>query len=243
MPVGRPISLTTLLSGYVEISQPATPRNLRGLISAETEGSKAVKVLEALASSYAEEVLSKRLSILDILETHQDIKLPFGTYLEMLPPMRIRQYSISSSPLWNPQHVTLTISVLNAPAISGREETFMGVASNYIDNLKPGDKVQMAIRPSAAFHLPTDPTIPVVMFCAGSGIAPMRGFIQERALQQKSGREVGKMLLFFGCRSPKEDFLYSDSDLSEWIQSGILDVRPAFSRSSDDSAGCKYVQK
>lgn len=202
-----------------------------------------MKVLKDLASSYADQVLSKRLSILDILEAHQDIKLPFGAYLEMLPPMRIRQYSISSSPLWNPQHVTLTISVLDAPAISGREEKFMGVASNYLNNLKPGDRVQMAIRPSAAFHLPADPTVPVIMFCAGSGVAPMRGFIQERALQKKSGREVGKMLLFFGCRSPKHDFLYSDSDFPEWIESGILDVRPAFSKSSDDSVGCKYVQK
>lgn len=78
---------------------------------------------------------------------------------------------------------------------------------------------------------------------AGSGFAPMRGFIQERAAQKQSGREVSKAILFFGCRSPDEDFLYSDSDLAEWIKLGVVDVRPAFSRASDKSEGCKYVQE
>lgn len=102
----------------------------------------------------------------------------------------------------------------------------------------------MSVRPSAAaFHPPDDPTIPVVMFCAGSGLAPMRGFIQERALQKQSGRDVGHMLLFFGCRSPETDYLYGDSDLAEWLALGFLDVRPAFSVASNASEGCKHVQE
>jgi len=50
------------------------------------------------------------------------------------------------------------------------------------------------------------------------------------------------MLLFFGCRSPHSDFLYSDTDLAEWTKQGVVDVRPAFSRSPEDSEDCKYVQ-
>ena len=104
--------------------------------------------------------------------------------------------------------------------------------------------MQIAVRPSsAAFHPPQDPKVPMIMFCAGSGLAPMRGFLQERAMQRKSGRDVSKTLLFFGCRSPTEDFIYSDSDLKEWIESDIVDVRPAFSRTPDKSLGCKYVQE
>ena len=161
----------------------------------------------------------------------------------MLPPIRVRQYSISSSPLWNPQRVTLTISVVRAPALSGKDEEFMGVATTYLDGLRPGDKVQMAIRPSGAFHLPLDPSVPVVMIAAGSGVAPMRGFIQERALQKEAGRNVGKMTLFLGCRSPDEDFLYSKTDFEEWRKLGILEVLPAFSKDTEKSEGCKYVQK
>jgi cytochrome P450/NADPH-cytochrome P450 reductase len=242
LPLDTPVSLAAVLSGYVELSQPATTRDLRGLIEASTADSTRT-ILEGLINSYAEKVLAKRLSVLDILEAYKDIKLSLTIFLQMLPTMRVRQYSISSSPLWNPQHVTLTISVVDGPAISGRGDEFLGVASNYLANLRAGDKVQMAVRPSnVAFHPPADPLVPLVLFCAGSGLAPMRGFIQERAVQKQSGREVGKALLFFGCRSPDEDFLYSDSDIAEWIKLGVVDVRPAFSRSPSDSEGCKYVQ-
>jgi len=67
---------------------------------------------------HAEEVLAKRVSPLDILEADPDIQPTFAQYLETLPPVHVRQYSISSSPLWNPQRVTLTISVVKAPALS-----------------------------------------------------------------------------------------------------------------------------
>jgi len=157
--------------------------------------------------------------------------------------MRIRQYSISSSPLWNPSHVTLTVSVLDAPAHSGREHAFLGVASTFLAGLRAGDKVQIAVKASgAAFHPPADPAVPMVLFAAGSGLAPMRGFLQERAMQKKAGRDVGKSVLFVGCRKPGQDFLYAETDLKEWRELGIVDVRPAFSRASDESQGCKYVQ-
>ena len=189
-------------------------------------------------------MLAKRVSILDILEEHANIKLPFGTYLEMLPAMRVRQYSISSSPLHNSQRPTLTVSVVEAPALSGKTELFLGVASTFLAGLRAGDVVQIAVRAaSAAFHPPEDPSVPMVMFAAGSGFAPMRGFLQERAVQKQAGREVAKSLLFFGCRSPREDFLYGDSDLKEWQELDIVEVRPAFSRSNADSRGCKYVQE
>ncbi|KAI0356058.1 fatty acid hydroxylase [Trametes cingulata] len=242
LPVDKPISVFSLLSGYVEISQPATTRDLRALLSVQSsDASKAA--LEDLSASYADKVMAKRLSILDILEDHPDIQLPFGTYLEMLPPMRVRQYSISSSPLHDPQRPSLTVSVVEAPALSGRKDPFLGVASTFLASLRPGDMVQLAVRgSSAAFHPPEDVSIPMIMFAAGSGLSPMRGFLQERAVQKKAGRDVAKSTLFFGCRSPEEDFLYSDSDLKEWEELGIVDVRPAFSRCPEKSLGCKYVQ-
>lgn len=191
-----------------------------------------------------EKVQAQRLSVLDILEDHPDIKLSFSTFLSMLPSMRLRQYSISSSPLWNPTQVSLTVSVIEAPPISGRKEPFLGVASTYIASLCPGTRAQVSIRTaSVAFHPPPDPMTPMVMFCAGTGLAPMRGFLQDRVYQKKAGREVAKSLLFFGCRNPEEDYLYSNSDLKEWVELGVVDVRPAFSKSPETSMGCKYVQE
>ncbi|KAK7063396.1 fatty acid hydroxylase [Favolaschia claudopus] len=243
LPVGKPVSLSVILQGYVELSQPATTKDL-GMLSQATSSDNTRAYIEELKKNYNEAVQAKRLSVFQIIENRPDIDLSIGTFLQMLPSMRVRQYSISSSPLWNPAHITVTVSVLEAPALSGSTSVpFLGVGSNYLAGLTAGDRVQMAVRPSAAaFHPPENPSTPVVMFCAGSGIAPMRGFIQERAAQKKSGREVGEMLLFFGCRSPKADYLYSDTDLAEWVREGVVDVRPAFSRASEESEGCRYVQ-
>lgn len=244
LPLDKPITLFSIFSGYVEVTQPASSRDLRTLLGLVDADSRSAHYLKDLIASYSEKVVAKRLSVLDILESNSDIKLTLGSFLEMLPSMRIRQYSISSSDVWNPQRVSLTVSVLNVPAISGRREEFLGVASNYLASLKKGDKVTLSVRPSsAAFQPPSDPTIPLVAFCAGTGLAPMRAFIQERAVQKASGREVGKTLLFFGCRSPKEDYLYSKSDLDEWIKAGVVEVRPTFSRAPDECGGFKYVQE
>ncbi|KAH9932779.1 bifunctional P-450/NADPH-P450 reductase [Epithele typhae] len=223
-------------TGYVELQQPARTRDLDILLQAKN--SKASKAaLKDLKANYTNKVFGPRLSVLDILEDNKAIDLPLSTFLTMLPAMRIRQYSISSSPLWDAEHVTLTLSVVNAPARSGRKEKFLGVASTFLAGLRPGDKVQLAVRAaSAAFHPPQDLTVPLVMVCAGSGLAPMRGFLQERAEQKKAGREVATSLLFYGCRAPGEDS-------STWEQMGIVDVRVAFSRCDVERAkGCKYVQ-
>ena len=159
-------------------------------------------------------------------------------------PRRIRQYSISSSPLHNAQRPSLTVSIVAAPALSGRAEPFLGVASTFLAGLRPGAPVQLAVRASAAaFRPPEDPRVPLVLFAAGSGLAPMRGFLQERAEQRRAGRDVARALLFFGCRAPADDFLYAEEEVREWREMGVVDVRPAFSRQSDASEGCKYVQE
>ncbi|KAF8588667.1 fatty acid hydroxylase [Ramaria rubella] len=240
-PTNVPISVSEVLAGYVELSQTATRKNVQDLIKLSS-GVTADKLV-TLAANYKDEVFNKHLSVLDILELYSDIQISLGTFLFFLPAMRVRQYSISSSPLWNPEHVTLTISVVEAPGTSDKSEKFLGVASNYLANLRKGDRINVGVRGSAAaFHLPSDVAVPVVMFAAGSGIAPMRGFIQERAIQATSGRSVGKMTLFYGCRSPDEDYLYANDDFKEWLKIGFLEMRPAFSRAVEKSEGLKYVQ-
>lgn len=152
----KPITIYNLLSGYVELQQPATTRDIDLLLAAKNSSSS-TQALQDLSANYAEKVFKKRLSVLDILEENKDIEISLSTFLQMLPSMRIRQYSISSSPLWNAERVSLTLSVVDAPALSGRAEPFLGVASTYLAGLQPGDKVQLAVRASnAAFHPPSD---------------------------------------------------------------------------------------
>ena len=66
------------------------------------------------------------------------------------------------------------------------------------------------------------------MVCAGTGVAPFRGFLQERAWQKAAGREVGPALLFFGVDDPEVDYLYR-GELAAWEAAGVVELRPAFS--------------
>ncbi|KAI8634470.1 bifunctional P-450:NADPH-P450 reductase [Xylariaceae sp. FL1651] len=242
LPTSTSMPVQSIFSAYVELAQPATKRNILAL--AETAKSQADKdALNKYADEDYTEILNKRISVLDLLEKYPTIDLPLGMYLAMLPPMRVRQYSISSSPLWNSSHVTLTFSVLEAPSKSG-QGTHVGVASSYLDSLAPGDKLHVAVRQShAAFHLPQDPeNTPIICIAAGTGMSPFRGFIQERAEMINAGRKLAPALLLFGCRSPGRDDLYADQ-LAEWEKAGAVTVRRAYSRASDKSHGAKYVQE
>ena len=67
--------------------------------------------------AYETEILDKRISVLDILELYPSCELSFSQYLRMLPSLRIRQYSISSSPLWNSECVTLTFDITQCSSI------------------------------------------------------------------------------------------------------------------------------
>lgn len=188
----------------------------------------------------------KRISILDLLEAYPPISLPFPEFLAMLPPMRPRYYSISSSPLRDPGTCSITYGVINTVALSGLGK-FQGVAGTYLSSLRCGDMIQVSIRSAQpAFHLPASPyTIPIIMFCNGTGLAPFRSFVQERATQLESNphQKLAPALLFFGCRSPLADSLYHD-EFEKWAKIGAVNIRYAYSREPDhpDAAGSKYVQ-
>ncbi|CAF3144371.1 unnamed protein product [Rotaria socialis] len=238
LPTGAPVNVFEILSGYVELTQPISRKQLETVAALCKNENEQRKLVSLGNDSYQTEILDKHLSILDILELNSSCELPFSQYLRMLPSLRVRQYSISSSPLWNAEVVTLTLDVIDALAFS-KHGRYYGVASNYLSNLKKGDRLNCTVRASdAGFHLPEDTKIPVVMFAAGTGIAPFRGFIQERAAQIECGREVGPMILYFGCRS-SQDFLYSN-ELNRWLQLGVVQVKTVFSRQSENDR--KYVQ-
>ncbi|WP_069805850.1 MULTISPECIES: cytochrome P450 [Thermogemmatispora] len=240
LPTGYPIGVRELLANYVELAQPATRKQVAAL-AAETAQPEERARLETLAQTdrYEQEVLQRRLSVLDLLEQTPSCALSFGAFLEMLPPMHVRLYSISSSPLWRADHCTITFSVLQAPAFSG-QGTYLGVASTYLAAAQPGTSVSVAVRPSQeAFHLPSTLDTPLIMVCAGTGIAPFRGFLQERAILASHGQTLAPALLFFGCDHPAVDYLYRE-ELEQWEQAGIVQLRPAFSRCPNGQI--RYVQ-
>jgi cytochrome P450/NADPH-cytochrome P450 reductase len=79
------------------------------------------------------------------------------------------------------------------------------------------------------------------MVCAGTGLAPMRGFIQERATIKKArNATLGPAILYFGCRHHEKDFIYSD-ELKQWESDGVVSVRPCFSKIGPAGESKQYV--
>ncbi|PVI05918.1 NADPH-cytochrome P450 reductase-like protein [Periconia macrospinosa] len=242
LPSGVPCPASDIFGAFVELAQPATKRDLTALIDATSDEATKTELTRLRDDAFGPEITEKRASVLDLLERFPSVQLPLGVFLRMLPPMRVRQYSISSSPLWNPSNVTLTYAVVDQPALSGQGR-FVGVATSYLSSLQPGDKLHVSVRSShQAFHLPKDSkNVPVIMIASGTGLAPFRGFIQERAAQLAAGRTLAPALLFYGCHSATTDLLYADL-LERWSALGAVSLRPAFSRAPEESEGCKYVQ-
>lgn len=119
----------------------------------------------------------RRPSILQLLRHYPSIKLPLEKLATMLAPLRPRLYSISSSPLVNPSSLKLTWSLItHDPASSLPDEhRTRGLASHYLASLKAGDTLKCLVRRGNPRFKPESHSAPMIMVCAGSGIAPVPG--------------------------------------------------------------------
>ncbi|KAI0880913.1 bifunctional P-450:NADPH-P450 reductase [Annulohypoxylon maeteangense] len=242
LPTNELVPAHSILSGFVELAQPATRRTVLVLADEATNETERATLKILGSDNYDAEIIAKRVSILDLLETYPSIDISLGSFLTMLPQMRVRQYSISSSPLDDPTVASITFSLISSRANSGRGE-YLGVASSYLSSLEPEDRLRVSVRSShMAFHLPSTPEkTPLILVAAGTGIAPFRGFVQERAAMVQSGRKVAPTILYHGCRERGKDDLYA-AELVKWEEMGAVTVRRAYSRKPKEAAGLGYVQ-
>lgn len=243
-PIEGPVSVRRILTDYLELQAVATRKQVQAMAAA-TRCPMTKPKLEALGAdakdgvdAYKAEVFSKRRSVLDLLEENPACELSFASYLEMLPLMGPRYYSISSSPGTMPGECSVTVGIVEGPARSGHGD-YKGVCSTYLADKEEGETVFASIKETkAGFRLPDDPSTPVIMIGPGTGLAPFRAFLQERALQKAAGAALGPAMLFFGCRHPDQDFLYR-KELEAMAKEGIVDLFTAFSRHDGKKA---YVQ-
>ena len=147
-----------------------------------------------------------------------------------LPP---RLYSIASSLQTHSDEVHLTVGVVRYIS-HGRNRK--GVCSSFLaDDLSIGQTVDVFVSPNKHFKLPDDPNTPLIMVGPGTGIAPFRAFIEERA----ATKATGKNWLFFGDQHYLTDFLYQ-TEWQSYLKQGLLNkLDVAFSR---DQAEKVYVQ-
>ncbi|GAB3135834.1 sulfite reductase subunit alpha [Tsukamurella serpentis] len=172
--------------------------------------------------------------VLDLLHGCDDARIEPAELPDLLRPLQPRAYSISSSPLTSPDRIHLTVASVRHGADTGREH--QGVCSTFLaDRCGTTDAVGISLQPNAAFRVPSDPDRPVIMVGPGTGIAPFRAFLHERAASSAGGRNW----LFFGDQHRDTDFIYAD-ELAGFTEAGVLHrLDLAFSR---DQADKIYVQ-
>jgi cytochrome P450/NADPH-cytochrome P450 reductase len=231
LPVNEPVPLLAVLANRIELREVATREQITTLAQHAKDETER-KALEAIAGDdtrYGKQVFAARKSALDILDEYPSCAPPFEVFLDIMPPLRPRYYSISSSPLVGAGVCSITVGVLEGPALSGRGE-FRGVCSNYLA-AQPADATVYAFirKPTIPFHPPENPHVPMIMIGPGTGVAPFRGFLLERAALKEQGAPIGESLLFFGCRDPMQDFLYED-EMRAFEAGGVTKLVCAFSR-------------
>ncbi|MGE6632199.1 bifunctional cytochrome P450/NADPH--P450 reductase [Bacillus sp. NPDC077027] len=238
LPLKHAIQIDDLLASHVELQEPATRSQLREMAQYTVCPPHRIELEQMGGERYQEEVLNKRVTMLDLLERYEACELSFERFLSLLPGLKPRYYSISSSPKVNQQIVSITVAVVKGEAWSGNGE-YAGVASNYLNGLCEGEEVACFLHSAqSGFHLPKSTETPIIMVGPGTGIAPFRGFIQAREQDKKQGKVLGEAHLYFGCRHPNEDDLYH-KEMQQAEQNDLVTIHKAYSRYQDQKT---YVQ-
>lgn len=170
--------------------------------------------------------------VLDILKSFPATITPeaFGS---IVLPLQPRLYSIASSYNAHPEEVHITVGRVR---YQNNDRLHRGLVSNFIaDFLEAGKEIPLFIETNEAFRLPENPATPIIMVGPGTGIAPFRAFVEERA---ESGAE-GRNWLIFGDQHFTTDFLYQ-TEWQRFLKQGTLTrMNTAFSRDTDTKI---YVQ-
>jgi len=187
-----------------------------------------------LARMAEEEAASNAVhDVFDLLVKFRSARPPVAEFVLALGALQPRLYSIASSLQCHPGEVHLTVAVVRYEL---HARGYQGVASCFFaDRLRRGARVPVYVQRAHGFTLPPGPAAPIIMVGPGTGIAPFRAFLQERA----ATGATGKSWLFFGNQRRELDFLYR-GELEGYAKKGVLArLDTAFSR---DQAHKLYVQ-
>jgi sulfite reductase (NADPH) flavoprotein alpha-component len=174
-----------------------------------------------------------QLDVLAALQKFPQARPHPEAFVEALDPLQPRLYSISSSPKTAPGRLSLTVDAVRY--VVGRRKR-LGVASTFLaERLAPGETLPVYVQAAHGFGLPKDPATPIIMIGPGTGVAPFRAFLQERAAIGAQG----KNWLFYGHQHAAHDFFYAD-EFEAMKASGLLTrLSLAWSRDGEEKF---YVQ-
>ena len=217
-----PMALRTALERHLDITRVS--RSLLEVFAEQAEDLRRL-LLPEYSAELKDWLWGRQLA--DVLQAFPQ-RLPLARWLALLKPLQPRLYSISSSPLAHPDQVHLTVATVRYGARKGVCSTFLADRATALE-------VAIFPQPAKHFQLPQDDATPIIMIGPGTGIAPFRGFLEEREQRRASGGNW----LFFGEQHGACDFYYREQ-LQAWAASGHLRLSTAFSRDQDEKV---YVQQ
>ncbi|NXW88498.1 MTRR reductase, partial [Alopecoenas beccarii] len=215
------------------------------------------------ASDYTRFVRESNVCLLDLLHAFPSCKPSLNLLIEHLPKLQARSYSVSSSNLYQPGRLCFVFNIVEFPTCPARPVSRKGVCTGWLAELvapllhpnkntldakggRPStEKISIFARPNNTFHLPADPSVPLMMVGPGTGISPFIGFLQHRQKlrEEHTDWEFGETWLFFGCRHQDRDYLFRQ--LRCFLENGTLThLKVCFSRDSSTADNTpKYVQE
>lgn len=170
--------------------------------------------------------------LVDVIKEYPS-SLRAGDWVRLLRPLSPRLYSIASAISAHPNEVHLTVGAVRYEAFGRKKK---GVCSTFIADLwEEGGTAGVYFHHNKNFKLPKDGETPIIMVGPGTGIAPFRSFIEERAATGAKGENW----LFFGDQHYTHDFLYQ-TEWQDYLKKGVLTkLDLAFSRDQPEKI---YVQ-
>jgi len=229
-----PVPLREALTSRLALAGPT--RRMVEVLAAKAQVPAERAKLEGLLAPESKDLLAGWLDereFVDLLAEFPSARLAPQELVEHMRKLMPRLYSIASSPLAHPSEVHMTVAVVRYET-NGRDR--VGVCTTFM-----ADRVTVGATPTPVFishshfGLPEDGSRDVIMVGPGTGIAPFRAFVQERAAKPTPGRSW----LFFGDQRRATDFLYEE-DWDTWKRQGALTrLDTAFSR---DQLTKVYVQ-
>jgi sulfite reductase (NADPH) flavoprotein alpha-component len=233
-PVEQPtgaVVLRDLLIGQYILNR-VSKKFVKGLLEKLPEGEKKRQLAEIVGNEEAFDDYVFTRDYTDVLSEYP-VCFAMPEFLPLANKIAPRLYSIASSPKAHPGEVHLTVAVVKYNT-HGRDK--YGIASGYLSHGQElnKDEIPVYIQPTKHFHMPA-PDANIIMVGPGTGIAPFRAFLEERAIDGATG----KNWLFFGDQKKSTDFLY-EAEFLDMERKGVLTrLDTAFSR---DQAEKIYVQ-
>jgi len=229
-----PLPLREALSQRLALAKPGR-RVVEQLAGRATNPGERARLVELLRPESAEVLASflAQSEFVDLLAGFPSARLTPAELVDEMRKLMPRLYSISSSPVLYPATPHLTVAIVRY-VMNNRPR--VGVCSTFLaDRVPLGDPVVRVFVAHSHFGLPEDSSRDCIMVGPGTGVAPFRGFVQERAATAATGRNW----LFFGDQRRATDFLYHE-EWEEYLRRGQLTrLDTAFSR---DQVHKIYVQ-